>query len=124
MKQLYLRSYGAQGVQEKCFAPLLRFATFLLALLLLCGCSADKAERYYQEALALADEGDAPQALERFRMAADHARADTLLVAIHSEMGHLLFEEGLQEDALVAFRKAYEVDCRLGDTLGIRDDER
>ena len=87
-------------------------------------CSSDKAERYYQEALALADEGDAPQALEHFRMAADHSPSDTLLVAIFSDMGQLLFAEGLQEDALAAFSKAYEVDVRLGDTLGMACDLR
>ncbi len=87
-------------------------------------CSSDKAERYYQEALALADEGDAPQALEHFRMAADHSPSDTLLVAIYSDMGQLLFAEGLQEDALAAFSKAYEVDVRLGDTLGMACDLR
>ena len=72
----------------------------------------------------MADEGDAPQALEHFRMAADHSPSDTLLVAIYSDMGQLLFAEGLQEDALAAFSKAYEVDVRLGDTLGMACDLR
>jgi tetratricopeptide (TPR) repeat protein len=93
-------------------------------LFLLTACSGNKAEHYYQEALALADEGDAPQALEHFRMAADHSPSDTLLVAIYSDMGQLLFAEGLQEDALAAFSKAYEVDVRLGDTLGMACDLR
>ena len=79
------------------FLPLAPFTLLApLLFLLLMACSSDKAERYYQEALALADEGDAPQALEHFRMAADHSPADTLLVAIFSEMGQLLFAEGLQ----------------------------
>lgn len=96
----------------------------LIFLLLLSACGNQRAQRYYEEGLALANEGDAPQALEKFRKAADYARNDTLRAAVYSEMGHLLFVEGLQEDALVAFRKAYEVDVRLGDTLGMACDLR
>lgn len=92
----------------------------MLALLLLLGaCRGDVAQRYYEEGLSLMEEGDAPQALERLRKAADHARTDSLRVAVYSEMGQLLFAEGLQEQALVAFRQAHDADCRLGDTVGL-----
>ncbi|MBQ7572426.1 MAG: hypothetical protein IJT19_09350 [Bacteroidaceae bacterium] len=95
------------------------------ALLLLLGaCRGDVAQRYYEEGLSLMEEGDAPQALERLRKAADHARTDSLRVAVYSEMGQLLFAEGLQEQALVAFRQAHDADCRLGDTVGLICDLR
>ncbi|MBQ9637860.1 MAG: hypothetical protein IJV36_08225 [Prevotella sp.] len=96
----------------------------LAAALLLMACGEDRAQRYYAEAQALADEGDAPQALEHFRKAADHARSDTLLAPVCSEMGQLLFAEGLQEEALVAFRQAYEADRRLADTVSMVCDLR
>lgn len=101
------------------------FSTFLLALLLLlCACNDNRAQRYYEKGLALADDGDAPQALEFFRKASDHARSDTLLAPVCSEMGQLLFAEGLQEEALVAFRQAYEADSRQADTVSMVYDLR
>ena len=93
-------------------------------MFLLSACGSDRAQRYYEEGLSLIEEGDAPQALERLRLAADYTRDDTMLVAIYSDMGQLLFAEGLQEQALVVFRQAYDADSRLGNTVGIICDLR
>lgn len=99
---------------------------FLLALLLT-GCSNHSAKTYYEEACRLAEQGDAPQALSYFRKAADHVSQNTLFSScgkekdslraiIYTDMGRLLFEEGLQEQALDAYQKAYEACKALSDS--------
>ena len=65
------------------------------------------------------EQGDAPQALEYLRKAADLAADDSLLATICSEMGSLLFYEGLQEQAFDAYRRAYDAEQRRGDTLAM-----
>jgi len=47
---------------------------------------------------------------------------DSLKAAIYSDMGHLLFEEGLQEQAMESFVNAYHADKRLADTTAIIND--
>ena len=82
-----------------------------IVVLLLTGCAGDRQARHaYDEAQHFFEQGDAPQALRYYRYAADHARSDSLRAAIYSDMGHLLFDEGLQEEALSAFRLAYQAD--------------
>lgn len=94
----------------------------LVAILL--SCSDRTAQRYYEKALEMQEQGDAPQALDYLRRAATHARSDTALAAIYATMGGLLLEEGLQEQALEALRQACEADRRLADTGAMACDLR
>ena len=94
-----------------------------IVVLLLSGCTGDRQARHaYDEAELFYEQGDAPQALKSYRYAADHARNDSLRAAINSDMGHLLFVEGLQEEALTAFLRAYRADSALADTLHMAAD--
>lgn len=104
---------------------------FLSALtLLLSACSNNSAETDYQEACRLAEQGDAPRALTYFKRAADRASQsfpilsckkenDSLKAVIYTDMGRLLFEEGLQEQALQAFMKAYEASSAQCDSVSM-----
>ena len=94
-----------------------------IVVLLLADCTGDRQARHaYDEAQHLLEQGDAPQALRYYRYAADHARSDSLRAAINSDMGHLLFDEGLQEEALSAFRLAYQTDSDQHDSLQMAAD--
>ena len=85
-------------------------------LLLLTCCMHDKAKQYYDTALQMAQDGDSPQALEYLLKAAECHPSDELSAKIYSDMGLILFDEGLQEQALPCFMKAYDADSLLGDT--------
>ena len=94
-----------------------------IVVLLLTNCTGDRQARHaYDEAQHLLEQGDAPQALRYYRYAADHACSDSLRAAINSDMGHLLFDEGLQEEALSAFRLAYQTDSAQHDSLQMAAD--
>lgn len=92
-------------------------------LLLSCGTD-DTARSDYEEALKWQEQGDAPRALDYLRRAASKATSDTMQVAIYGCMGRLLFDEGLQDQALSAFRQTYEADRRTGDSIGMAYDLR
>lgn len=89
----------------------------LLFSIVLTGCDDYTGQKSYDEALRCIKEGDAPQALAYLREAADNARDDSLLAAIYNDLGQLLFDEGLQEQALAAWLKAYDSNRSLHDTL-------
>lgn len=92
----------------------------LLPLLILVACcSATDARKSYEKARSYIAQGDAPQALACLRAAADATADDSLRAAIYSEMGDLLFDEGLQEQALGAYQKAYWATCAMKDTVGM-----
>ena len=93
----------------------------LISVLLIWSCS-QPASWYYERAKVASENGDAPQALAYLRKAADMQVPDSLKSAIYSDMGHLLFEEGLQEQAMAAFVNAYDTDMRLADTTAIIND--
>ena len=65
------------------------------------------------------EQGDAPQALACLKEAVRLAADDSLRMAIYNDMGRLLFDEGLQEQALGAYRMALEISRAMADTLGM-----
>lgn len=65
------------------------------------------------------EQGDAPQALACLKKAAEQANGDSLRLAIYNDMGQLLFDEGLQEQALNAYQIALEIYQTMTDTLGM-----
>ena len=91
----------------------------LLVPLLFGGCSVSTSRDAYQQALVCMEQGDAPQALAYLKTAAHQATDDSLLAAVYNDMGSLLFNEGLQEQALDAYLMAYKANCALGDTIGM-----
>ncbi|MBQ3878238.1 MAG: hypothetical protein II792_08230 [Prevotella sp.] len=97
----------------------MRLLTITTLLFLLLACSHDSAQTYYEKGCQLMEQGDAPAALEHFQQAADKADDDSLLAMISSDMGRLLFFEGLQEQSFAAYRQAYEAQQRRADTLAM-----
>ena len=95
-----------------------RYCLLLLVPILL-GCSVSTGRDAYERALAYVEQGDAPQALACLKEAAHKATHDSLRAMVYNEMGSLLFNEGLQEQALDAYLMAYQANCRLGDTIGM-----
>lgn len=91
----------------------------LLSTILLAGCTANKGRQSYEEALRYIEQGDAPQALACLKEAAELATDDSLRLAIYNDMGRLLFDEGLQEQALGAYQNALETSRAMADTLGM-----
>lgn len=92
----------------------------LLAMtVLFVGCTTEDGRAAYERARQDIADGDAPQALASLKEAASLAADDSLRVAAFNDMGSLLFEEGLQEQALSAYLKAYEANENLGDTVGM-----
>lgn len=91
----------------------------LLSTILLSGCTASKGRQSYEEALRYIEQGDAPQALACLKEAADLATDDSLRMAIFNDMGRLLFDEGLQEQALGAYQNALETSRAMADTLSM-----
>ena len=85
-------------------------------LLLLTCCMHDKARQHYEAAMRMAGDGDSPQALASLLKAAECRPSGELAASIYSDMGHILFDEGLQEQALPCFMRAYEADSLLADT--------
>lgn len=90
-----------------------------LTVLLLTACTTDSSHKDYEQGLLLMEQGDAPQALQLFKQAADRATDDSLLAAVYSDMGRLLFFEGLQEQAFSACGHAFDVQTRRNDTVGM-----
>ena len=91
----------------------------LLSTIFLAGCTANQGRQSYEEALRYIEQGDAPQALACLKEAAELTTDDSLCLAIYNDMGHLLFDEGLQEQALGAYQNAQEISRAMADTLGM-----
>ena len=91
----------------------------LLSTIFLAGCTANQGRQSYEEALRYIEQGDAPQALACLKEAAELTTDDSLCLAIYNDMGHLLFNEGLQEQALGAYQNAQEISRAMADTLGM-----
>ena len=91
----------------------------LLSTIFLIGCTASKGRQSYEEALHYIEQGDAPQALACLKEAAELASDDSLRMGIYSDMGRLLFDEGLQEQALGAYHMALETSQAMADSLGM-----
>lgn len=91
----------------------------LLSTIFLAGCTASKGRQSYEEALRYMEQGDAPQALACLKEAAELATDDSLRMCIYNDMGRLLFDEGLQEQALGAYQMALETSQAMADSLGM-----
>lgn len=91
----------------------------LLSTIFLAGCTANQGRQSYEGALRYIEQGDAPQALACLKEAAELTTDDSLCLAIYNDMGHLLFDEGLQEQALGAYQNAQEISRAMADTLGM-----
>lgn len=91
----------------------------LLSTIFLAGCTASKGRQSYEEALRYMEQGDAPQALACLKEAAELATDDSLRMDIYNDMGQLLFDEGLQEQALGAYQMALETSQAMADSLGM-----
>ena len=98
---------------------------YVAALLLLSACGRRQAGLdTYHEALALADRGDAPAALKQLQRAGRQAQTDSLRALVYSQMGTLYFGQRLIDRSLESYRRAYAVDLRARDTLGLIYDLR
>ena len=90
----------------------------ILSAIFLAGCTASKGRQSYEEALHYMEQGDAPQALACLKEAAELTTDDSLRMGIYNDMGRLLFDEGLQEQALGAYHMALETSQAMADSLG------
>ena len=98
----------------------MRLLMLLTVAMQLLSCVTDDAAQHdYDEALQWQEKGDAPRALNCLRRAATSAVSDSLRVSVYDCMGHLLFDEGMEEQALEAFLMAYEINQRTGDSIGM-----
>ena len=91
----------------------------ILSAIFLAGCTASKGRQSYEEALRYMEQGDAPQALACLKEAAKLVTDDSLRMDIYNDMGRLLFDEGLQEQALGAYQMALETSLAMADSLGM-----
>lgn len=101
--------------------------TILAALLLasLVGCRQRQAGLVeYHEALSLIDQGDAPAALTLLEKAGQRATTDSLRALVESQKGTLFFNQHLLDRSLTSYQRAYTIDLRAGDTLGLIYDLR
>ncbi len=99
----------------------------LAALLLasLVGCRQRQAGlAEYHEALSLIDQGDAPAALTLLEKAGQRAATDSLRALVESQKGTLFFNQHLLDRSLASYRRAYDIDSRACDTLGLIYDLR
>ena len=78
----------------------------------------------YHEALKLMEQGDAPSALEHLERAGELAQTDSLRALVNSQMGTLYFQQRLLDRSLQSYRRAYDIDLRARDTLGLIYDLR
>ena len=91
----------------------------MLSAIFLAGCTASRGRQSYEEALCCIEQGDAPQALACLKEAAEYTTDDSLRMCIYNDMGRLLFDEGLQEQALGAYQMALETSQAMADSLGM-----
>ena len=78
----------------------------------------------YHEALSLIDQGDAPAALTLLEKAGKLASTDSLRALVESQKGTLFFNQHLLDRSLASYQRAYTIDKRAGDTLGLIYDLR
>lgn len=79
-------------------------------------------EAYYYGGRVYSDLGDAPQALGYYQKAAELLEGGTdykLLKVIYSQMGELFLYQDVYEEAMNAFRKAYQYQAYINDYNGI-----
>ena len=96
-----------------------KLLSLLLSAIFLAGCTASRGRQSYEEALRCIEQGDAPQALACLKEAAEYTTDDSLRMCIYNDMGRLLFDEGLQEQALGAYQMALETSQAMADSLGM-----
>ena len=78
-------------------------------------------EAYYYAGRVYSDLYDAPKALEYFQKAAEILKESPnfkLLKVIYSQMGHLLLYQNVYNEAMEAFKKAYQYNILAGDIKG------
>ena len=96
-----------------------------LMLATLVGCQKRQAGlAEYHEALSLIDQGDAPAALTLLEKAGKLASTDSLRALVESQKGTLFFNQHLLDRSLASYQRAYTIDKRAGDTLGLIYDLR
>lgn len=78
----------------------------------------------YHEALSLIDQGDAPAALMLLEKAGKLATTDSLQALVESQKGTLFFNQHLLDRSLASYQRAYSIDRRADDTLGLIYDLR
>ena len=78
----------------------------------------------YHEALSLIDQGDAPAALTLLEKASQRATTDSLRALVESQKGTLFFNQHLLDRSLASYQRAYDIDSRASDTLGLIYDLR
>lgn len=79
-------------------------------------------EAYYYAGRVCADLQDAPQALGYYQKAADLLEGNKdyrLITVVYSQMGELFLYQDVYEEALKAYRKAYQYAAKLEDRRGI-----
>ena len=96
-----------------------KLLSLLLSAIFLAGCTASRGRQSYEDALRYMEQGDAPQALACLKEAAEYTTDDSLRMCIYNDMGRLLFDEGLQEQALGAYQMALETSQAMADSLGM-----
>ena len=104
---------------------LLRTIVLVPLLLTLWSCQQKQAGlAEYHKALSLIDQGDAPAALNLLEKAAGLATTDSLRALVESQKGTLFFNQHLLDRSLTSYQRAYTIDLRAGDTLGLIYDLR
>ncbi|MBO7137046.1 MAG: hypothetical protein J6V92_01100 [Bacteroidaceae bacterium] len=102
---------------------IISFAALLLTTLT--GCQQKQAGlAEYHEALSLIDQGDAPAALTLLEKAGQKATTDSLRALVESQKGTLFFNQHMLDRSLASYQRAYAIDKRAGDTLGLIYDLR
>lgn len=102
-----------------------QIASLVLLLTTLVGCQQRQAGlAEYHEALSLIDHGDAPAALTLLEKAGQRATTDSLRALVESQKGTLFFNQHLLDRSLASYQRAYTIDKRVGDTLGLIYDLR
>ena len=99
--------------------------TALVLVSIVCACTKRQAGlAEYHEALALMEQSDAPAALELLEQAEQRAQTDSLRALVQSQKGTLYFSQRLLDRSLESYRRAYDIDLRARDTVGLIYDLR
>ena len=96
-----------------------------MVAVLLCACTHRLSGlKEYHEALSLMERGDAPAALKQLERAGELARIDSLRALVESQKGTLYFSQRMLDRSLESYRRAYDIDLRARDTVGLIYDLR
>jgi len=79
-------------------------------------------EAYYYAGRVYSDLNDAPQALAYFQKAVDASKGNTdyrVISRIYSQIGELSLLQDIYDDALTAYRKAYQYNVLAKDSIGL-----